>query len=147
MSCGPQDGSSRGRGGEVPLGQPPGSRNSVHPMAAVHGPGWQGLQAGRSLGQLSGHPPSSQVSLSRVSDTRPPVLRAQIPRSVNDHSSSLYPRFLRFLLKLSQKKQTKSVTLSEAPGTLFSMLVFGDYRCSLSAPAVTRCVPSVSRQG
>lgn len=146
MSCRAQERSSRGRDWEAPPGQPPGSWNSVHPMAAVHGPGWQGLQARRSLGQLLGHPPSSRVGLSRVSEARPPVLRAQTTRSLKDHSSSLYPRFLCFLLKLSQEKQTKSVTLLEALRTLFSMLMFGDYRLSLSAAAVTCCAPSMSWQ-
>ena len=109
----------------------PGSRNGVCPTAAAHGAGRQGPRAGRSLGQLSGQPTffsswpfwGLEHAASGPQGTDPQACKR--PFSLPPPSS--------FLLKLSRKKQTKSVTLSEALGTLFSMLMFGDHRWSLPA--------------
>lgn len=122
----------------------PGSRNGVCPTAAAHGAGRQGLRAGRSLGQLSGQPTffsswpfwGLEHAASGPQGTDPQACKR--PLSLPPPSS--------FLLKLSRKKQTKSVTLSEALGTLFSMLMFGDHRWSLPAAAVSCCAPSMSWQ-
>ena len=99
----------------------PSSRNSVCPMAAAHRAGGQGLRAGRSLGQLSGHPAFFSswpfwglgYAASSPQGTDPQACERPFPLPPSP--------VLRFLLKLSRKKQTKSVTLLEALRTLFSM--------------------------